>query len=204
MRSSLPAVILFDLGGVLIEVAGAARTVAWARLESDRELWPRLAALPEFQEFEMGRLPPEAFAEAVCAALGLPVDASTFLEDFAGWPTRAFPGAAELLAALKPQHALACLSNNNAVHWARVEREMGIAHFFEPRFLSHEIGLVKPDPAIYRHVIDALALPPEAILFLDDNPANVEQARALGINAHRVFGVAAAAEQLRAHGIAVA
>ncbi|MBK8460936.1 MAG: HAD-IA family hydrolase [Micropruina sp.] len=51
-------------------------------------------------------------------------------------------------------------------------------------FVSAELGLTKPDPAIYHLVTDTLALPPQQIAFIDDRPPNVEAALALGWSAH--------------------
>ena len=52
-------------------------------------------------------------------------------------------------------------------------------------FLSHELGLIKPDREIYDHVVAELSCRPEEILFLDDNQLNIEGA----LDAHRVGGV---------------
>ncbi|HEY9033792.1 MAG TPA: HAD family phosphatase [Pseudomonadales bacterium] len=47
---------------------------------------------------------------------------------------------------------------------------------------SSELGIRKPDPAIYQHTLQQLGIEPRQALFLDDYPSNVEAARALGIN----------------------
>lgn len=47
---------------------------------------------------------------------------------------------------------------------------------------SSELGIRKPDPAIYQHTLQQLGIEPRHALFLDDYPSNVEAARALGIN----------------------
>jgi putative hydrolase of the HAD superfamily len=196
-----PSVVLFDLGGVLVEVAGAARTIAWAGMASHQALFGQLLTSEAFRQFEMGRRSPESFAQAMCAELRLPVGPATFLADFAGWPNRVLPGAPELIAAIPDDVVVACLSNNNAVHWPRLSGELGLGRLFAQQFLSHHLGMIKPDPAIYHHVIRALAVPPGAILFLDDNPANVRAALAHGIDARRVLGVADARLALRSVGL---
>jgi len=196
-----PSVVLFDLGGGLVEVAGASQTIAWAGLDSHQALFGHLLGSAAFREFEMGRRSPESFARAMCAELRLPVGPAAFRADFAGWPNRVLPGAAELVAALPGDLVVACLSNNNAVHWPRLSGELGLGRWFAQQFLSHHLGLIKPDPAIYQHVIRALGAPPDAILFLDDNPANVRAALAQGIDARRVLGVADARLALRSAGL---
>ena len=53
-------------------------------------------------------------------------------------------------------------------------------------FTSYELGTRKPDPAIFLKTLDALEVPPEVVLFFDDNAANVATANDLGMEAHRV------------------
>lgn len=95
-----------------------------------------------------------------------------------------------MLAALAARHPLAALSNNNAVHRERISRDMGLGRYSSASFLSHEIGPIKPERALFAHVVAALGCPPARILFLDDNLLNVEQTRAVGMAAHRVAGLA--------------
>jgi putative hydrolase of the HAD superfamily len=63
---------------------------------------------------------------------------------------------------------------------------------------SFQLGIAKPDPAIYRHTLDELGSRPEETLFIDDKRENVEAARALGIQAIQYSTV----ERLRADLIA--
>jgi glucose-1-phosphatase len=182
-------VILFDLGGVLIELTGVAQMNAWTGIATDEELWRRWLTSPGVRSFETGRATADEFAAAMCLEFALPVGVAEFMAEFALWPRRVFPGAHELLGALAARHRLAALSNNNAVHWERISRDMGLGGYFSRSFLSHEIGLIKPDRAVFEHVAEVLACPPGRILFLDDNRLNVEQAIDVGMVAHRVAGV---------------
>lgn len=52
----------------------------------------------------------------------------------------------------------------------------------DKRFLSYELGLIKPDPEIYKVVLQKLHAEPSEVVFIDDLPRNIEAARALGIN----------------------
>lgn len=52
---------------------------------------------------------------------------------------------------------------------------------FDPVILSCEVGYAKPDPEIYRAALAALGLPGEQVLFIDDQPENLEAARAFGM-----------------------
>ena len=62
--------------------------------------------------------------------------------------------------------------------------EAGIGEsLFEDMFVSSEMKMLKPSPEFYREAVRRIGLPPEEILFIDDSLANVEAARALGIDA---------------------
>jgi putative hydrolase of the HAD superfamily len=123
------------------------------------------------------------------AEFGLPIEAAQFLEEFTVWPKGVFAGSFELLEQLSASHRLACLSNTNALHWPRVCDEMGLARYFEFSFASHLVGMLKPDLAIFQHVIEQLGVPAERILFLDDNQLNVASAQSAGMVARRVAGL---------------
>jgi putative hydrolase of the HAD superfamily len=79
-----------------------------------------------------------------------------------------------------------------------IEREFNWIHRFDVLVWSFQLGIAKPDPAIYRHTLDELGSRPEETLFIDDKRENVEAARALGIQAIQYSTV----ERLRADLIA--
>ncbi|MCX8996404.1 HAD family phosphatase [Rhizobiaceae bacterium BDR2-2] len=69
--------------------------------------------------------------------------------------------------------------------------------------VSAEVGLIKPDIAIYRHHARSFGLTPENTLFIDDVAANVEGARSAGWQAIRFTGAEKLKADLSAVGIAV-
>src|SRR5215213_1440702 len=183
-------VILFDLGGVLIELAGVDRMLELCNYTfSADELWTRWLGSEGVRQFESGRTGPDEFGAAMLSEFGLPIAAAQFLEEFTAWPKGVFPGSFELLEQLSTAYRLACLSNTNALHWPRVCDEMGLARYFEVSFASHLVGMLKPDAEIVHHVVAQLGCPPARILFLDDNQLNVASARTAGMVAHRVAGL---------------
>jgi putative hydrolase of the HAD superfamily len=186
-------VLLFDLGGVLIELSGVERMLELCNhtLSVD-QLWARWLASEGVRRFETGRSAPDEFAAAILAEFGITIGAAQFLEEFTFWPKALFPGSLELLQALSESHRLACLTNTNALHWSRVCGEMDLARHFQHSFASHLLGILKPDAEIFHHVVEQLGCPPARILFLDDNRLNVEAARSVGMAAHRVAGVTGA------------
>lgn len=96
---------------------------------------------------------------------------------------------------------MGCISNSNALHWERQASVLGLGEIFDVRFLSHEVGLIKPDRELFEHVAATLGVAPPRIFFLDDNEMNVVAACATGIRASVARGVAEARSALLAAGI---
>ena len=76
-----------------------------------------------------------------------------------------------------------------------------LVELFTFRFLSFQIGLLKPDADVFEYVSQAVGLSPARVLFLDDNLINVEAARHAGFEAIQVRGVNEARTSLVANGV---
>ena len=181
--------ILFDLGGVLIKLGGVEE---WGRLigvTDEAEIWRRWLTSHWVRKYERGLCTRTEFAYGMVEDHGLGMDPDAFLEVFGRWPRGLFSGAEGLLASIDPRLTVACLSNTNEFHWTEQEDAARVHALFSLRFLSYEIGLVKPDREIFDFVSQSMGLEPSSILFLDDNLINVEGAREAGWEAERVAGV---------------
>jgi len=194
--------ILFDLGGVMIELAGVERMLEWSpTLGTTEELWRRWLSSPAVRDYETGRTDRVTFADAIVGEFGLPVDAETFLGEFAWWPRSLHPDAGALLAALAPRYRLASLSNTNELHWHRFARDWDLPAMFHHNFPSFMVGKLKPDAEYFEHALDALGIAADRALFVDDNRINVEAARAVGLHARQVPRFEALAPTLAELGI---
>jgi len=201
---SPPAVstIIFDLGGVLFELSGARLVCEWTRERlTPAELLEKWLASPAVRDFECGRIDFAVFRARLKEELELQVSDDIFTDAFAGWITGAYPGAEELLQALSARYRLACLSNTNAFHWDILEREYDLLPLFDHVFASFRMGLVKPDPDAFDHVVTALDRPAGSLAFFDDSRANVEAALSCGLRAFRVDGVNGVRRVLREEGL---
>jgi 2-haloacid dehalogenase len=69
--------------------------------------------------------------------------------------------------------------------------------------VSGHLRMVKPDPEIYHHLLERIALPPQHCLFIDDNPANIATAERIGLKAIHFKNDGTALEQARALGLNV-
>lgn len=194
-------VVLFDLGGVLVDIGGIGDLGAFAGESSEDELWRRWLACPWVRRFERGHCDADSFSRGMVDSWSMSIEPEVFLEAFASWPRGLLPGARELVRSISTTSRVGCLSNTNAIHADRHWTEFGIADLFEERFLSHEMGLVKPDRAAFEYVVEALECPAERILFLDDNQINVDGARAAGLRAERTRGTTEARAALSHAGL---
>jgi glucose-1-phosphatase len=196
--------VLFDLGGVLIRPGGVAAMRALSGIESDEALWSRWLGCRWVQRFEAGRCTPEEFAAGVVADWELDVGPAAFLEAFGSWPEPPFEGAVELVEAVQATVPAGYLSNMNSFQWAANYEGIPLTDAFAFRFLSFELGLVKPDAAVFEAVAARLPVPRHQVLFLDDNAVNVDAATATGFAARHVRGVQAAREALVESGVLTA
>jgi len=87
------------------------------------------------------------------------------------------------------------------LHWQDHFGRWPFVEAFDFRFLSFEVGHVKPDRELFDHVAAALPAPPDHVLFLDDNVVNVDGATAAGFVALQVKGVDEARAGLVAMGV---
>jgi FMN phosphatase YigB (HAD superfamily) len=196
-----PEMVLFDLGGVLIELRGVASMAELAGIDDEGELWRRWLDCRWVRTFEAGRCGSADFAQGVVDDWELPVGPEEFLGIFTSWPTGPLDGAEDLVRATAAVAAVGCFSNTNTVHWDGNVEHWPLIGLFAYQFVSHRMGQVKPDAAAFERVAESLPVAPDRVLFVDDNLANVEAARSLGFPAEHVAGVRGAREALEGAGL---
>ena len=200
-----PAAVVFDLGGVLLD---------WDPRHLYRRLIPDEAEMERFLrdvvsaawnlEHDRGR----SFAEGVALLTREHPDHADLIAAFhERWPEMlggAIAGSVEILAELRASGArLLALTN-----WSAETGPIGLARFpflawFEAVIVSGEERLVKPDPAIFRLLVERHGLDPARTVFIDDLPANVAAASSLGFRAIRFTDAAALRRDLAAEGLPV-
>jgi HAD superfamily hydrolase (TIGR01549 family) len=192
--------VVFDIGGVLEHTPPTGHTQRWEQAlglaagELDRrmgDVWRdrRLGTVSE--------------AEVVAAVGGrLRLTAEQVEEFMAGvWEEYLGTANTELIAwfaALRPRFRTGILSNSFVGAREREEQRYGFGALADVLVYSHEVGIAKPDPAVYRLVCERLAVPPEQTVFLDDKAVSVEAARAVGMTGVRFRDNAQAIADLEA------
>lgn len=188
--------ILFDLGGVLMDFGGLQRLAKLSGQENGPALRSKWVTSKWVQAFERGRCDAEAFGAGVVRDWGLDLTPEEFVDDFSRWSAGPFEGSVELLQSLHGSIPMGCLSNTNPVHWKRHLDHWGLVEYFDWIFVSHELGMMKPDSEIFRQAVRAIGTSADRILFLDDSNDHVLAARELGIRAEQVRGVSEVREAL--------
>lgn len=149
-----------------------------------------------FRDLEAGLITPQDFIDKFHADFP---DAGN-IPDAAIWqawnallqPYR--PNRIALVKAIQKECKTYLFSNTNYPHriaFKRMFREQfgyDLEELFTKCFYSDELHLRKPDPQIYTRLTEDLAVEPQKILFIDDNPVNVAQAEAAGWNAYQLTG----------------
>ena len=182
-------VILFDLGGVLVELTGVPVMLKWTNHKyDDQQLWEAWLGSPAVRSFEKGASTAEQFADQIIEEMELPVGKNEFIDRFKKWPKGLFPGVPSLMERLKSRYTLACLSNSNVLHWPILMKDMGLEKMFHHCFASHLMKKLKPDCESFEYVLQGLGRQAASVLFLDDNDINVNGARDIGMNAFKVEG----------------
>jgi putative hydrolase of the HAD superfamily len=182
-------VLVFDLGGVVVDSVGLAelqRRDPASDADGVRQRWE---ASPALIRFQTGRSSPEAFAASFVQEWPLDLEPAEFLQQFAAWVKPPAPATLDLLGRLRTRHQVACLSNTNIVHWQQILDGFGLRGVLDRHLASHELGLLKPAPEIYARAERELGCGPQDIVFFDDAPDNVAAARAAGWSAHVIPGL---------------
>ena len=137
-------------------------------------------------EFELGELSEARFFEIFCPELG-PIDADAF-HQMLRRAYRFLPGIEALLLELKGQGVAMYALSNYPVWYRLIERKLKLSRFLSWRFVSCHMGTRKPDEAVYLRAAEALGLPPQRCLFIDDRDVNCEAALSAGMKAIRYRG----------------
>jgi 2-haloacid dehalogenase len=188
--------VVFDLGGVLID---------WDPRHLYRTLFDDEAAMEEFlatittPEWNLAQDAGRPWADAIDELAARHPDRRELIEAFwTRWP-ETLGGAIEptvtVLDELRSTGVrLYALSNWSGETFPAAKPRYRFLEWFDGIVISGDERMIKPDPRIYERLLDRYGLVAGEVLFIDDSPANVEAAAALGIQAVRF----ADAETLRA------
>src|SRR5215813_8539224 len=181
--------VVFDIGGVLerIDDFEAALGNGWRKRlgMSPQEFHAALAAIDPGKLAETGQMSEAEYADRYATCLGLsPAQLAEFMADMWDWYCGELDREMMAFAAsLRPRVRTAIVSNS--ADGARREELSRYAfdEIFDPIIYSHEVGLAKPDPAIFELVCSRMGVTPDQSIFVDDVPEHCEAASRVGMHA---------------------
>ena len=191
--------VIFDIGGIV-------------EPPFDDVLFPELARMlgmpePQLREYREadavalteGRMTLRDFYARIVAEGSRPVDpdvaVARHLAVYETATARLDSRVLALIEELRRRYVVACLTNTE-IEVGRFNRERGLFDPFDRAFLSTEIGLHKPDPAIFAHALLDLGCDPAEAVFTDDRLDHAAGARAAGIHAIHYRDFEAFSEEL--------
>jgi glucose-1-phosphatase len=186
--------IIFDLGGVIIDIRYQATVDAFARLglPNFENLYTMFNHNPVFELLETGKISPVAFRDELRKFSSQLSDTEidhAWNSMLGNMPPLYIP----LLKAIKANYNTYMFSNTNAIHikhfYTYLEKTFGTNPFpkmFNKVYFSHEVGERKPYPKAFEKVLLDAGLMASETLFIDDLIANIEGARKAGILAYHL------------------
>jgi len=181
---------LFDIGGVLALAPDGTEPAdqfdaLFAQWDARHGTNGAIAAFVEDRRADasLGRISVASWEAGIAEAGRLDSDdLATFLRAF--WDL--YLGAwneplGAWIAAHRTRLRVGLLSNSGIGAREREEARYGLSARVDTIVYSHEEGIAKPNPRIYERACDRLKTPPHEVVFIDDIPANIDAARALGM-----------------------
>ena len=185
--------IVFDMGGVLVDLDREACIRAFCAIgyPEAKDLLDPYKQSGIFLQLEEGKVTPEELHDYICRTTGKKIDGKKIdqaLEQFiTGLPLFKL----EMLRNLRNKFKIYLLSNTNAIMMpgirARLFTQEGLQmeDYFDGIYLSYQMNLVKPSPAIFEKMLQEGGFLAPETLFIDDSPANIQTAAQLGFHTYQ-------------------
>jgi putative hydrolase of the HAD superfamily len=174
-----PALLALDLGGVLIARAAPVLLAPLLALPGADPARVREAFLRARPGLWTGATPPAAAWASLAAAAGAPGAPCPWRDDAPPAGLVPLPALGRV-AGWAARTRVAVLSNHRSAWVAPLLREASVLPLLSPLLVSDRIGAMKPDAAAYAGLL-ATGIPAGRVLFVDDQPVNLEAAAALGM-----------------------
>ncbi len=181
-----PKALLFDLGGVVIDIDFQLAFGHWAKLAKvdTKTLAARYEPDHVYERHERGEISSPDYFNHVRTALDISLSDDDMIAGWNGLMIGEIEGITALVDRLKGSIPLYAFSNTNPAHvdhlWDRFSETLSR---FDAVFMSPEIGMRKPEKRAFHHVTETIGLEPGDILFFDDMMENVDGARYAGLQA---------------------
>lgn len=183
--------IIFDLGGVLLNVDYLAPVREFEKLgiTGFEDMYSKAQQSNLFNNLETGKIPPAEFRDAIREISEQPLTDAQIDHAWNSILLDLPQERVDFLYALRKKYRLFLLSNTNAIHIKSFEQTLKkqfgkniFDEIFEHHYYSSDLGLRKPDTAIFEKVMQLNGLFAGDTLFIDDSPQHIEGARKTGMH----------------------
>lgn len=183
--------IIFDLGGVILNLDYSLTTKAFQLLglQNFDEIYAQANQTSLFDDLEIGKISAQYFINALLPYLPNGTTANKVVHAWNAMILDFPQERLDLLMELRKTKKVFLLSNTNEIHIQAVKRSLAkttdkpLEYFFDKVYLSHEIGLRKPNEEIFQFVCSEQNIDPTKALFIDDTIRHVDGAKRIGLNA---------------------
>lgn len=182
--------IIFDLGGVILNIDYQRPIQAFEKLgiRDASKIYSQAEQTALFDALETGKIREAEFIQSLKELSGITVSEIQLIEAWNSilldFPLRRL----QILQQLQLHFNTFLCSNTNEIHekaFSQILQQTcgypSLAVFFDKVYLSHRVGLRKPDPSIFQKILDENQLKPEETLFIDDSFQHIQSAEKLGI-----------------------
>lgn len=185
--------LLFDLGGVVIQIDFGLAIARWAREAGAHPdtLRSRFAMDTAYERHERGEIHAAEYFRSLRTSLGVELSDAQLADGWTSIYVGEVPGIGRLLQRLADRLPLYGFTNSNPTHqafWAK--RYADLLKPFRKVFVSSDMGVRKPEPAAFTAIAQTIGVPLDRILFFDDTRENVDGALAIGMQAVHVRSIA--------------
>ena len=186
--------IIFDLGAVILNINYQNTIDAFTKLgvQNASTFYSKKVQTELFNQIESG----EITAEEFLTALQRKTNKATINQVKEAWNAMLLDlpdDRIELIKVLKSKYRIYLLSNTNSIHIDAFKKQLGIVKWqefsdlFDKMYLSHEVGMRKPNAEIFEHILAEQKLKAEEVFFIDDSPQHIEGAKKIGIQTHHLL-----------------
>ena len=186
--------IIFDLGAVILNISYKNTIDEFTKLgiKNAETFYSKRVQTELFNKIETGKISNNTFLKALqketknAKINQVKMAWNSMLLDL---PTERL----QLIKKLKDNNVIYLLSNTNSIHINALKEQLGnkqwlaFCKLFDKMYLSHELGLRKPDTKIFEYILKEQKLKAEEVFFIDDSPQHIASAKKLGINCHHLL-----------------
>jgi putative hydrolase of the HAD superfamily len=186
--------LIFDFGGVIIDLdlPQCIENLKKLGVESIESYLSNFGQKDFFLKFEIGEIDIPEFRNEIRKLTNKTITDAEIDSAWCSFLCDIPSERLELLEKLRKKYRLLLLSNSNPLHvevsavTALEGTGKTIRDYFDKCYFSYEMGLTKPDPAIFEALLADAGVEATECLFLDDGPKNIEAAKTLGIQTYFV------------------